>query len=226
MTRLHRAVPPLVAALLAPLAAVVLAVSAASAATPTKATVTFSQATFTQAAKLDPAAVTVLAGGSVTFDNTRGTANLTISGALAGAAKSVVIKAKSTGSIAVPHSATSVTLAYSATEPANSLLPVPAARTTATGQVHVTGVPAAGTSGGPAAAAGGSGDSAQPAAGGSGGQPSAGAPYVGPGLPGGVIESLAPGATAYANGPAPLVAPYETGTAPAVPTDPNASSST
>jgi plastocyanin len=180
----------------------------ASAASPANVVVTFTQATATRSAALNPPAVTVAAGGSVTFDNTKGTANLTISGALAGT-KPIMIAMKAKGSIAVAPSTKSTTLTYTATEPAT--VPVSVAKTAADGKVTVTGVSALGSSAAPAGG-GSTGAGGQPTAGGTDNQSSGatGGPFVGPGLPGGVIAPLAPGATAYPNGPAPLVAPFAT----------------
>lgn len=217
-----RAAALLLGAPLGALAMSVLLAPSASAASPANVVVTFTQATATQSAALNPTSVTVAAGGSVTFDNTKGTANLTISGALAGA-KPIVIAMKAKGSIALAPSTSSTTLTYTATEPAT--VPVSIARTAATGKVNVTGVPATGSS---SVASGGISDvGGQPPTAGSGSQPAAGTPgsgYVGPGLPGGVIAPLAPGATAYPNGPAPLVAPFATSPSTAEPTTPDASS--
>lgn len=218
-----RAAALLLGAPLGALALSVLLAPAASAAVPT-VIVTFSQATPTQPAAVTPTPAKVVAGGSVTFDNTKGTANLTITGTLAGS-KPIVIQAKSRGAIAVPASTKSSTLTYTASEPPN---PVSVLKTSADGMVSVTGVAAPGSSAAPSAPSGGGGTAVagQPSAGGPTGQPSGGAPgvgggqYVGPGLPGGVIAPLAPGATAYPNGPAPLVAPFATATATAAPFSP------
>lgn len=195
--------------------------AATAAATPATATVVYTQATLGHhAASVAPATVTVAAGGTVTFDNRTGTQNLSISGPLAGSAKTIVIRARSTGSIALAPSVTSSSVSYSATEPADyGGLPPIGAVTKADGRVDVVGVPAESSVGGSAPA--GSGGSS--VGGQSAGQPSGGESFGGPGLPGGVIAPLAPGATAYPNGPAPLVAPFDTGTPSATPTRPSGS---
>lgn len=191
----------------------------ASTAAPPPAAVTV---TYTQAgsgnppsgASLNPATVAVLAGGTVTFTN-NGDATLTLGGAV----KQTVPPGTSVR-VPVPANSKDATYAYTADENIHGL-PLPAPQQNGTVDATGTTPPPSGSS---APAAGGSlpsPDGTAPATGGGSG-------YVGPALPGGVIEPVTPGADTQTDGPAPLVAPFtdpET-TGPEVPATERPSSAT